>query len=355
MKTILGHAGVAAVAAAALLAGTAARAADVPEHHFKGIASFSSSPVYQTRAKPFWEEQIKAASNGKITADVLTIDQLGFKGEEVFRMLQLGLFDFVTNVMSFAAGDDPRNEALDLAGIALDLDEHKKMADAYRPVLAKLYEEKYNLHLMGLWPIGPVVVWCNTPVTSLADLSGKKVRGFNKTMSDFLQAVGAVPVSMSFGDMVTALERGTIDCAITSPRSGLKAGVAEVTTHMLPVSLGWATVIDAINTGVWQRLDPATKELLETEYAKLQADVYKKVDEETEDAYRCITGKEPCNDPGAMKAPLTLTKLSDADRAKVREVVRDKVLPAWAGRCGGDCVERWNETVGKAADITLSK
>lgn len=350
MKTILRHAG---IAAAVLLAGTAAQAADVPEHHFKGIASFSSSPVYQTRAKPFWEEQIREASNGRITADVLTIDQLGFKGEEVFRMLQLGLFDFVTNVMSFAAGDDPRNEALDLAGIAPDLQEHKRMADAYRPVLAELYAEKYNLRLMGLWPIGPVVAWCNTPVASLADLEGKKVRGFNKTMSDFLEAVGAVPVSMSFGDMVTALERGTIDCAITSPRSGLKAGVAEVTTHMLPVSLGWATVIDAINTAVWQRLDPATRALLETEYAKLQADIYKKVEAETEDAYRCITGQEPCNDPGPMQAPLTLVELSDADRATVRETVETAVLPAWGERCGEDCIARWNESVGKAAGITI--
>lgn len=327
----------------------------MPEHHFKGIASFSSSPVYSTRAKPFWEEQIREASNGNITADLLTIDQLGFEGAEVFRMLQFGLFDFVTNVMSFAAGDDPRNEALDLAGVTQDIPEMRAMAEAYEAVIAKLYDEKYDLRLMGLWPIGPVVVWCNQPVTGLADLDGLKVRGFNKTMSDFLTSVNATPVSMSFGDMVTALERGTIDCAITSPCSGLKAGLAEVTTHVLPVTLGWATVIEAFHNNTWDRLDEATRNLLSEEYTKHQEKIYQIVEEETADACRCITGETPCSDPGPMKEPLTVATISESDRARVREVVENDVLTAWAERCGAACIAQWNDTVGEQIDVTLTQ
>lgn len=332
---------------------TAAGAADVPARHFKGIASFSSSPVYSTRALPFWKDQIREASKGKITADVLTIDQLGLKGDEVFRMLKMGLFDFVTNVISFAAGDDTRNEVLDLAGLASDLDEHRKMNDAYRPVLTTLFDKKYNLRLMGVWPVGTTVVWCNSPIQGLADLKGKKVRGFNRTMSDFLKAVGAIPVSMSFGDMVTGLDRGTVDCAITSPRSGLKAGLGEVTTHILPITLGWATAVDAIASGTWAQLDPATKDLLAQQYKTFEADIYEKVKAETEDAYRCLAGQTPCNDPGPMKKPLTIVKVSPADMAEYRNIVKTAVLPAWAKRCGADCVTEWNATVGKAVDVTL--
>lgn len=330
------------------------QAAEVQAHHFKGVASFSSSPVYKTRAKPFWEA-IQKETKGKVTADLLTIDQLGFKGDEVFRMLKMGLFDFVTNVMSFAAGDDARNESLDLAGITQDIPELHQMVDAYRPILADLYQKKYNLKLLGMWPIGPVVVWCNKPVASLADFHGLKIRGFNKTMSDFLKSAGAVPVSMSFGDVVTALSRGTIDCAITSPRSGLKAGFAEVTTHIVPITLGWATVIEAFNTNTWARLDKASQDYLATKYAEHEKHVYGIVQEETADAYRCISGKKPCNDPGAMKNPLTLVTVSDADKKKIREIAKSAVLPGWAARCGADCVAQWNQTVGKQADIVIGK
>lgn len=327
---------------------------DLPAHHFKGIASFTSSPVYSTRAKPFWEE-IAKDSKGKITADVLTIDQLGLKGGEVFRTIKSGLFNFVTNVMSFAAGDDPRNEALDIAGIAQTIPEVEKMDVAYRPVLSALYEKKYNLKLMGVWPIGPVVIWCNAPVTSIADLKGKKVRAFNRTMSDFVQGAGAVPVSMSFGEMVTALQRGTVDCAITSPRSGLKSGLAEVTTHVLPVSLGWAVVIDAFNVNAWKALDKPTQDFLTAHYDALRQKVYKEVDDETEDAYRCLQGKKPCEAPGPMRQPLVVTRLSDKDKAEVAEIVKDKILPSWAKRCGPECTDEWNKTVGKSINITLAK
>lgn len=327
-------------------------AEDLPVHHFKGIASFSSSPVYSTRAKPFWE-QVTKDSNGKITADVLTIDQLGLKGGEVFRTIKSGLFNYVTNVMSFAAGDDPRNEALDIAGIAQTIPEVEKMDVAYRPILSELYEKKYNLKLMGVWPIGPVVVWCNAPVKSLADLKGKKIRAFNRTMSDFVQGAGGVPVSMSFGDMVTGLQRGTVDCAITSPRSGLKSGLAEVTTHVLKVSLGWAVVIDAFNTKAWAALDKPTQNFLTAHYDALRKKVYAEVDEETEDAYRCLQGQKPCTSPGPMKNPLTVTALSATDKKEVADIVKDKILPSWAKRCGAECTAEWNKTVGKSLGIAL--
>jgi TRAP-type C4-dicarboxylate transport system substrate-binding protein len=329
-------------------------AKDLPKHHFKGIASYSSSPVYKTRAKPFWEK-IEKDSGGQITADVLTIDQLGLKGGEVFRTIKSGLFNFVTNVMSFAAGDDPRNEALDIAGIAQTIPEIQGMAEAYQPILAGLYEKKYNLKLMNVWPIGPVVVWCNAPVKSLADLKGKKIRAFNRTMSDFVQGAGAVPVTMSFGDMVTGLQRGTVDCAITSPRSGLKAGLAEVTTHVLQLSLGWAVVIDAFNVKAWQGLDKPTQTFLTEHYDTLRKDIYKLVNDETEDAYRCLAGKKPCTSPGPMQKPLTVTALTDADKAKVAEIVKTKVLPSWAARCGAECVKQWNATAGKAAGIAIKQ
>lgn len=355
IKLLAGIIGASIVTAAVGAGGFAgAHAADLPQHHFKGIASFSSSPVYKARAKPFWAN-IEKETNGKITADLLTIDQLGFKGDEVFRMLKMGLFDFVTNVMSYGAGDDPRNEALDLAGVAQDIPDLSSMAKSYRPVIDKLYKEKYNLKTLAVWPIGPVVIWCNKPVSSLADLKGLKVRGFNKTMSDFLKSAGATPVSMSFGDMVTALDRGTIDCAVTSPHSGLKAGVAEVTTHILPITLGWATVIEAFNVGTWNRLDKATQEYLSKKYEQHQKQIYKIVADETADAYRCMTGQKPCKDSGPMRKPLTVAKLSDADKAKVKELVKTAVLPSWAKRCGSTCVDQWNGSVGKSIDVTLGK
>jgi hypothetical protein len=54
-----------------------------------------------------------------------------------------------------------------------------------------------------------------------------------------------------------------------------------------------------------------------------------------------------------MKQPLIVTALSDKDKTEVREIVKGKILPSWAKRCGATCAEEWNKTVGKSIGIAL--
>jgi|TARA_B100000315_G_C14524993_1_gene563391 hypothetical protein len=73
----------------------------------------------------------------------------------------------------------------------------------------------------------PQVIWCRVAITGLTDLKGKKVRVFNKTMTDFMQAIGASAASMAFAEVVPALHRGVVDCAVTGTMSGFTAGWPE--------------------------------------------------------------------------------------------------------------------------------
>jgi len=38
------------------------------------------------------------------------------------------------------------------------------------------------------------VIWCRQPVSSLADLKGRKIRTFGASLNDFVTAIGAQPV-----------------------------------------------------------------------------------------------------------------------------------------------------------------
>jgi hypothetical protein len=42
---------------------------------------------------------------------------------------------------------------------------------------------------------------------------------------------------------------------------------------------------------------------------------------------------------------------SDADKAQLKSIVTDFVLKRFAKRCGKECAETWNATVGKVAGI----
>lgn len=192
----------------------------------------------------------------------------------------------------------------------------------------------------------PQVVWCRSKLSSLAELRGKKVRVFNKTMVDFLEGVGAAGVSMPFPEVVPALQRGVIDCAITGTLSGNTGGWGEVTSSQLLVPMGWAVRFSAFNLNSWNRYDPKVRDFLMEQFRAFEDKVWETMAEATRDAQNCNVGKEPCK-LGKM-AHLEVFELSDQDRAEYKRLVESDVLRKWADRCGVDCAKEWNATVGKA-------
>ena len=89
----------------------------------------------------------------------------------------------------------------------------------------KRVAEKFNAKVMTLWPYGPQVFYCNAEIASLDDFEGLKIRSYTASMSTLIEALGASPVTMSFKEVYPALQRGVVDCAITSPTSG-NTGIA---------------------------------------------------------------------------------------------------------------------------------
>jgi TRAP-type transport system periplasmic protein len=72
-----------------------------------------------------------------------------------------------------------------------------------------------GLHGIGLYPIQPSSIISRTPIRHLGDLAGKKLRIIaSPFQSAAFQRLGAAPVAMSLGDVLPALQQGTIDAAL---------------------------------------------------------------------------------------------------------------------------------------------
>ncbi len=76
---------------------------------------------------------------------------------------------------------------------------------------AKMLEED-NLILLGIAENGMRQLTTNTPVASMADIKGLKIRvpGIQMYLSIF-SALGANPISMNFSELFTALQQNTVD------------------------------------------------------------------------------------------------------------------------------------------------
>ena len=182
-----------------------AAAQGLPKNQFKVIGLNSPTVASMVDEVPFWRETLPKASSGAITADITPLDQMGIDDKTMLRLLRLGVMDFASMDISKMAGDDPRFEGCDLAGITLDADKARAGCNAYREVIDRQMQKNWNAKLLAFGGNPPQVFWCRGMLGGLADLKGKKVRVFNNTMRDFLGGVGATAVSMAFAEVVPAL------------------------------------------------------------------------------------------------------------------------------------------------------
>src|SRR3989440_5960507 len=226
---------------------TAVAAQDLPKTQVKVIGLNSPTPVSIYDEVPFWRKTIPEASKGAITADITPLDQMSIDDKTMLRLVKLGMMDFDGMDISKMAGDDPRFEACDLAGLTLDPDKARAACDAYRDVIDRQMQKNWNAKLLAFGGNTPQVFWCREVVSGLDGFKGKKVRVFNNTMRDFLAGVGATAVSMAFAEVVPALSAGVVDCRVTRSPSGKTGRLAEGAKSIYPMSLRLGIKVLAVN------------------------------------------------------------------------------------------------------------
>jgi TRAP-type C4-dicarboxylate transport system substrate-binding protein len=278
---------------------------------------------------------------------------LGLKFGDGLRILRSGSFDVVTVQIGNASRDDPFLEGLDLIGVSTDMASLRDAVNAYREVFDARLQQKFNGKVLGLWPFGPQVFYCNQPIKTLDDLKGLKVRSFTPTMSALLDHFGATAVTLSFPEVYPALQRNVASCGVTSPTSGNTGKWPEVTTHQLPLSVSGSVQGYFANLDWWNSLSSAQQAGVTKAFKSLEDSQWNLAGSGNGDAMACNTGQESCKDH--QKFSMELVKVSDSDIQRVKDAAREVVLPGWFAKCEKSyegCTDVWYDTVGKARGIT---
>jgi TRAP-type transport system periplasmic protein len=159
--------------------------------------------------------KIEKNSNGRMKAEVYPASQLG----AIPRMIegtQLGSIQIWVGPPEFLVGVDQRFELLSVPGLFRD-DQHslKTVAD---PDFAKAFLSLgSNKGLIGasLFWTGPYAFAMRSPMRTLADIKGKKIRVLASPFQmEQMTRLGATGVPLTLGDVLPALQQGTLDGAL---------------------------------------------------------------------------------------------------------------------------------------------
>jgi TRAP-type transport system periplasmic protein len=168
-----------------------------------------------------WLKEYAAAverdSGGRIKCEIFPAGQLGSAAREI-EGTQFGSIQLIVMPPDFLAGIDERFETVSAPGMFTSMEQAQRVVfdPEFRKSFLSLGANK-GLVGVSLFPNSPVTILTRNPSRHLADFKGLKIRILT---SDFqieqIKRLGATQVAMSLGDVMPALQQGTIDGALAA-------------------------------------------------------------------------------------------------------------------------------------------
>ena len=319
---------IAAACGAALVSGAISTGAPAQEAEFvwdmpNAFGAKSSDGV----ADLVFAELVAEKTDGRIKIVHHFDGSLGYRGVDHLTAVQDGAVPLARHPMSYYGGNDP----MFLLSTLPFLTRAPEDAEVMRQVSAPYVEDafaKFNQVVVswGLFP--PSGIWSETPVASLDDLKGLKIRAFDLNSLETFTGAGAAAVNMNWGDVLPALSTGAIDGVVTSADLGIASSINEYLPSFTEIN--WAVPLSTvtINKDVWDGLP-----------ADLQAAVLEAGEEATRRTFDRLPTQVAANYEEMRAKGVTVVEEPADD---LLEGLRTAAEPV---------IQRWRESAGERAKV----
>lgn len=158
-----------------------------------------------------FSELVSEKTDGRIKIDVYANASLG-SDKEITEGIQAGNVDFVVQTTAPQVNFVPEVAVFDIPHLFKDLETARTVLDSpFFDTIAQKYEDA-GIKLLAYSDQGFRVMTSNKKVEKVKDLSGVKIRTMeNPYHIEYWKSVGANPTPMTWGEVYTGLQQGTID------------------------------------------------------------------------------------------------------------------------------------------------
>jgi len=245
--------------AAAVVAASPLAAKELKLAHFMS----PQHPMDQRVMTPF-AARIGEVSGGDLTVKVFPAGELGSGPNQQYRRAVTGIADIAFNLPQYTPAQFKRSVLLHTPGLFSDPEQATQTIWSSIDALAPDFS---GVELLAFWTNNPSILFTSeTPVRSMADIAGMKVRVPDPVSATIVEAWGGVPVSLPATETYNAMSTGVVDAVMIDASAVGSYNLQEVTKYVTLNTPGALSTFSLImNKGAFDALSDEQRALIRAE------------------------------------------------------------------------------------------
>jgi len=217
---------------------------------------------------------VKAATNGQLEIQVFQPGEHPYKMQDLLTAVSKGEVEMASFCGAYIASIEPRLAVMELPFLMADgsFETSRKVYTNLRKGYFKDVLNEWGVHELAtvIWGAQQVFLK-NSWVENEKSLLGKKIRGYGSEVSNAIEMMGGIPLTIPLSEMYTSLSTGLCDGLVTSFTCTYNLKLLESTKNISMVSMNFCPSPYVVNNKVWDAL-PADLQKTVKEYFESKRD-----------------------------------------------------------------------------------
>lgn len=205
------------------------------------------------RSDKYFGDLVKESTGGAVQVVNQYGGALGIKSNSMLKSVGTGAVQLGNFPIQAASGDSQIFSISNLPFIVGSPKEAFTLQDVMRPYIsAAVAKQGARLLYLSNWPSAGI--WSKTPVASMADMKGVKIRTNDVLSTEVFKRTGAFPLQISWSDVIPQIQTGALSMVNTSSAGGISIKMWEMLPAYTDVGMMLAANAAIINEEAFQKL-----------------------------------------------------------------------------------------------------
>ena len=214
-----------------------------------------------TTGQELLAKRIEERTGGRVKVLVYPAGQL-FSDKDMMKAVPAGAVEMANTTLAGWTGMIPGLLLLDLPLFYKDHFHYFRTVDGKAGEILKEEFERVGVKLLYWMGCYPLDFASKQPIRTLEDFKGKRIRGHGEMEVEGIKALGASPTFLGGGEVYMALQRGTVDGALSAAASFWDRKYYEVVKYITNVHYTLAIYGVLMNLKKWNELPPDIQKII---------------------------------------------------------------------------------------------